>query len=209
MYPLYYTLVPAAFLLGFSMAVLWTAQATYLTNISACYAEISGKSLQNVVSKFNGLFFGIFGGAQIVGGIITATVLMKQDVGMVDVYHPPWPHIRGNETEPRGFSHVVNETGSLIVDQRDVSRVLVTWNMSTSGDDSRTSGGAGPQVVAPRCGVEYCSSGQPRGVSASAVDTQLLYTLLAIYGTLMIVSTPTKSAPTCTLCHFQNPKGVE
>lgn len=94
-HPRYYTLVPAAFLVGFSMAVIWTAEATYLTNISVCYAELTGKALQNVVSNFNGIFYGIFGTSQIAGGIISATILYY---GVTPDFQPPWPNVRANSS---------------------------------------------------------------------------------------------------------------
>ena len=64
-YPHYYTLVPASMVAGFSLSNMWTAHATYLTNIAACYAELTGKSIVNVVGKFNGLFFMFFGISQV------------------------------------------------------------------------------------------------------------------------------------------------
>lgn len=74
-YPHYYTLVPASCIAGFSLANMWTAHATYLTNIAARYAELRGKLIQNVISKFNGIFYMFFQTCQIWGGIIASNVL--------------------------------------------------------------------------------------------------------------------------------------
>lgn len=64
-YPHYYTLVPASMLAGFCLSNLWTAHATYLTNIAASYAELTNKSIFLVIGKFNGIFFMFFGISQV------------------------------------------------------------------------------------------------------------------------------------------------
>lgn len=77
-YPSYYTLLPASSLVGFCMANLWTAHATYLTSIALQYSNITGKSMAFVISKFNGIFFMFFQLANVLGGIISSTILMLQ-----------------------------------------------------------------------------------------------------------------------------------
>lgn len=74
-YPTFYTMVPAGGVAGFSQGVIWTAHATYIANIAACYANLSGEKVQNVLSKFNGIFFVFYQSCQIVGGIIASLIL--------------------------------------------------------------------------------------------------------------------------------------
>ena len=79
-YPAYYTLIPACCITGFSLANLWTAHATYMTNTAIRYAELTSKPLQNVLSRFNGIFFMFFQFATIIGGVISSLVLMSEPV---------------------------------------------------------------------------------------------------------------------------------
>ncbi len=79
-YAHFYTLVPASALVGFCLGIMWTAHATYLTSIAANYAGITSKNLHNIVSKFNGIFFMFFGMSQVIGGIVSSTVLMAEPV---------------------------------------------------------------------------------------------------------------------------------
>lgn len=79
-YPSYYTLIPVSCVVGCCLAGLWTAHATYLTNMSLRYAEMTAEPLSDVLSHFNGIFFTFFQFAQIIGGIISSVVLMKEPV---------------------------------------------------------------------------------------------------------------------------------
>ena len=177
-YPHYYTLVPAAFAVGFCMGNLWTAQATYLTNIAACYAETTGKTLRNVVSKFNGMFFGIFGISQIVGGIISSTVLMNQHVTTDLIY--TWPNTQ----------NVTNDSAEYFMYNPDTDSVYPEAYAAPTGDGdgakSNATFPAVPGVAQFECGAEFCNSRQ-KPVTSSPVDTHILYILLAIYGGLMLV----------------------
>ncbi|KAK2161859.1 hypothetical protein LSH36_108g01118 [Paralvinella palmiformis] len=74
-YPSYYTLIPACTITGFCLSNLWTAHATYLANIAARYAILIDDKVQNVLSQFNGIFFGFFQMSQIIGGLISSLVL--------------------------------------------------------------------------------------------------------------------------------------
>lgn len=74
-YPTFYTLVPACMLVGFSLSNLWTSHATYLTNISARYAELTSQKVPIVLSTFNGIFFVFFQSSQIIGGLVSSVVL--------------------------------------------------------------------------------------------------------------------------------------
>ena len=176
-YPHYYTLVPASLCVGFCMGILWTAQATYLTNIAACYAELTGKVLRNVVSKFNGTFFGIFGISQIIGGIITATVLMQNEI-VTDVYYT-WPNTQ----------NASNQTDYLMYNEENDSLYLEPYAAAIpggSGNGAQMGNATFPATTQLGCGSDFCNSHQ-RPVTSSPVDTKILYILLAIYGALMVV----------------------
>ena len=83
-YPQYYTLIPVSAIAGFCLAGLWTAHATYLTNISIRYAELTQEDLPIVLSRFNGIFYSTFQCAQIIGGIISSMILMSEPVHHVE-----------------------------------------------------------------------------------------------------------------------------
>ena len=195
-YPHYYTLVPAAFAVGFCMGNLWTAQATYLTNIAACYAETTGKTLRNVVSKFNGMFFGIFGVSQIVGGIISSTVLMNQHVTTDLVY--TWPNIQN-------VSNATHDSTEYLMYNPDTDSVYAddSYAAPAGGDDLGGISKSNATFPAPQveCGAEFCNSRQ-KPVTSSPVDTHVLYILLAIYGGLMLVGI------LITLCFLDPLEGV-
>lgn len=73
-YPGYYTLVPASAILGFTMALLWTAQGTYITSIAVAYAAVAGKNHNNILGLFNGFFLFLIQIAQILGNLVSSTV---------------------------------------------------------------------------------------------------------------------------------------
>ena len=75
-YPTVYLLIPAACMVGFSLACLWTAHSTYMTSIAMSYAAQTGKNIQHVLTKFNGRFFVMFQAAQIIGGALSSFILM-------------------------------------------------------------------------------------------------------------------------------------
>ncbi len=165
-YPHYYTLLPGSFAAGFSMAILWTAQATYLTNISACYAEATGKKLQNVVSKFNGIFFMFFGVSQIMGGMISSTVLMAQSsasgvkiVGQVDM----------STSNFTNYILTSNDSYSDIMAEEDTDHRVVL------------------DILDINCGVSYCAAKGSPSNGKNVVDQNLLYMLLGIYAGLSFV----------------------
>ncbi|RNA27739.1 UNC93 [Brachionus plicatilis] len=77
-YPKWYTLIPSAILLGIFAGPLWTAKCTYLTEIAGFYANISGESNEAVVNRFFGIFFSMFQMSQIVGNLISSTILKPE-----------------------------------------------------------------------------------------------------------------------------------
>ena len=59
-YAQWYTLIPAAILLGLGAAPLWSAKCTYLTETGIVYARLTGETSEAVVNRFFGVFFMIF-----------------------------------------------------------------------------------------------------------------------------------------------------
>ncbi|CAG0879668.1 unnamed protein product [Cyprideis torosa] len=59
-YPRFYTLIPGAIILGMGAAPMWSAKCTYLSQVGAKYAELTGSNVEQVVVKFFGIFFFCF-----------------------------------------------------------------------------------------------------------------------------------------------------
>jgi MFS family permease len=74
-YPEWYFLLPSAVLLGTGAGPLWTAKCTYLTEIAGFYSKLTGESNEVVVNRFFGIFFCMFQMSQIIGNIISSTIL--------------------------------------------------------------------------------------------------------------------------------------
>lgn len=76
--PSWYTLLPAAFVLGCGAGPLWTGKCTYLTELAGFYARSSGEKVEIVVNRFFGIFFCLFQMSQIIGNIISSSVLKSE-----------------------------------------------------------------------------------------------------------------------------------
>merc|ERR1719193_371859 len=74
-YPRWYTMIPAAIILGFGAAPMWSAKCTYLTQVGTVYAEILKDAAEPVIVKFFGIFFLFFQSSQIWGNLISSMVL--------------------------------------------------------------------------------------------------------------------------------------
>ena len=86
-YPRFYTMIPAFIVHGFFMAVGYTAQSTYLTNISAGYGELVGKPTKDVLSQFHGTYFIFLQFSQIAGGLLSSLLLSKPSSRQDDVLY--------------------------------------------------------------------------------------------------------------------------
>lgn len=74
--PEFYTLIPAAAIVGISAAPMWSAKCTYLTHIGKEYAGLTGdKNVEAVIVKFFGIFFCFFQTHAVFGNIISSTIL--------------------------------------------------------------------------------------------------------------------------------------
>ena len=173
LYPRFYTLIPACAIVGFFLANMWTAQATYIINMAAAYGEATGKTLQSVLSRFNGIFFSFFGVSQILGGIITSTVLLLS-----------------SETEPSG---TFNETTHILppdfhnynIDhQSNMTNDLALWS-PTEANSLLPVSDKHLNVTWVPCGYNFCLSSH---VSAPGpkLAQHTLYILLSIYALLIL-----------------------
>jgi len=75
--PQYYTLLPAAFIVGLGAAPMWSAKCTYLTHIAHRFASLDGVDPEPIVVKFFGIFFFFFQCNAIFGHIISTSVLSQ------------------------------------------------------------------------------------------------------------------------------------
>ncbi|XP_072024916.1 protein unc-93 homolog A-like [Amphiura filiformis] len=76
-YPTYYTLIPAAVLLGMSIGPFWSAQGTHLTTSAMNLADITSETHEAVISRFNGVFFLFCLACQIPGNLVSSLVLFS------------------------------------------------------------------------------------------------------------------------------------
>ncbi|XP_035685783.1 protein unc-93 homolog A-like [Branchiostoma floridae] len=74
----FYTLIPASVLVGAAAACLWAANGAYLTELAIKYAQVSKENLSVVITRFFGIFFGIFQTSQIWGNLISSLVLRQR-----------------------------------------------------------------------------------------------------------------------------------
>ena len=59
-YAVWATIIPTAVILGLGAGPLWSAKCTYLTQTSLWYSRQTGKSEDNVLNTFFGIFFMLF-----------------------------------------------------------------------------------------------------------------------------------------------------
>lgn len=74
-YPEFYTLIPAAALLGLSAGPLWAAQGTYLTTLAISLADVVHDVPETVINQFNGIFFLFFQTNHIWGNLLSSVIL--------------------------------------------------------------------------------------------------------------------------------------
>jgi len=76
-YAEFYTLIPAAIIVGFCGAPLWSAKCTYLTHLGHQYAAMVGDDAQVVIVKFFGIFFLFFQSSSVWGNLISSGILSR------------------------------------------------------------------------------------------------------------------------------------
>lgn len=150
-YPSFYTLPPASCAVGFSLAVIWTSQATYMANIAASFAELTGNKVQNIMSKFHGIFFMFFQSSQIVGGLISSLLLTSSPL-------------------PDSNITTFYDSGYTFLNTTSVDNVTQVMYANFSNDDE----------IFPICGMGYCP-GTPFKKSAAAIEEYMVYMLMGIF----------------------------
>ncbi|XP_051132124.1 UNC93-like protein 3 [Andrographis paniculata] len=73
--PSWYTMVPTSVYLGFAASIIWVGQGTYLTSAARSHASDNKLHEGTVIGRFNGLFWGMFAAHQLVGNLVTLTLL--------------------------------------------------------------------------------------------------------------------------------------
>ena len=76
-YPTFATLIPSSVLLGLTAGPLWTSQSVYLARKAYSYSERTAVDEHTILTRFNGIFFCMFGTTQITGNLISSLVLQQ------------------------------------------------------------------------------------------------------------------------------------
>ncbi|XP_063233930.1 protein unc-93 homolog A-like isoform X2 [Bacillus rossius redtenbacheri] len=72
--PSFYTLVPAALLVGLGGGPLWCAKCTYLSAVAEQHSRLGGTPVDQLTVRFFGVFFAIFQFSQVWGNLISSLV---------------------------------------------------------------------------------------------------------------------------------------
>ncbi|WOL20336.1 hypothetical protein Cni_G29141 [Canna indica] len=73
--PSRYTMFPASLYLGFTAALIWVGQGTYLTSAALSYAKDYHLHEGTVIGSFNGEFWAMFAGHQVIGNLFSLALL--------------------------------------------------------------------------------------------------------------------------------------
>ena len=76
-YPEYFTLIPAAIIMGMGAGPMWSSQGTHLTTSAINLADITSETHEAVINRFNGVFNLIFLAGQVPGNLVSSLVLYK------------------------------------------------------------------------------------------------------------------------------------
>ncbi|NWU99143.1 UN93A protein, partial [Upupa epops] len=88
-YASWYTLIPTSVILGLGGAPLWSAKCTYLTIAGNAYAQRAGKSGEDVINQYFGVFFLVFQSSGIWGNLLSSLIFSqassKEDISEEDL----------------------------------------------------------------------------------------------------------------------------
>ncbi|KAJ4772222.1 hypothetical protein LUZ62_056479 [Rhynchospora pubera] len=73
--PSWYTMAPASVYLGFTASIIWVGEGTYLTTAALTHAEHNNLHEATVIGAFNGEFWGMFAGHQVIGNLLSLALL--------------------------------------------------------------------------------------------------------------------------------------
>ena len=104
-YPQFYMLIPASLILGVASAIQWTGTNVYLTQLASDYADRILDEQDNMISRFNGIFFMFVTGAQVVGNLISSLVLFDKSnqSSVTNITHCGALFCHFNSTDERHF----------------------------------------------------------------------------------------------------------
>ena len=165
-YPTFYTLVPASAILGFTMAILWTAQGTYITSLAITYAALTNKSHDAILGLFIGFFLFLVQIAQILGNLISSSVFMLEMSGTRQIHDT--------------HKYTADQNAS-IFDNPDVKFLPLLSPGNDSLDQMASQ--------ANQCGAAYCHSYKiDHAQEGTELDQHTLYILLGIFTALTMIS---------------------
>ena len=167
-YPVYYILLPAAAICGFAMAISFTAQATYLTNIALGYSSVSGTDVRLVLTRFNSVFYVFFQLAQISGGVLSSLVLKRSPTSQTLSLVRPLLHLNLSE-------HSLNLTS------RSVLTAVFNYNSSHLVTMPNS-------IVSSQCGADYCPDNGLSAAGSSTVDQTRVFILVGIFSASAIIA---------------------
>ncbi|XP_069695788.1 UNC93-like protein isoform X2 [Periplaneta americana] len=73
-YARFYTLIPAAFLVGMGAGPLWCVQGVYINTVAEVYSELVGLPTGTILARFFGIFFMLYQTSEIWGNLISSVV---------------------------------------------------------------------------------------------------------------------------------------
>lgn len=94
LFPSWYTMIPASLFLGFTAALLWVAEGTYITCAAKNYAAETKTADENAIGNFNGVFWGYFASNQVIGNLLSLLILRSgkgADTSSTNSDYPTWP----------------------------------------------------------------------------------------------------------------------
>ncbi|KAI5633682.1 UNC93-like protein [Phthorimaea operculella] len=79
LYPRFWTMVPAGFIMGLGGGPLWCSKCIYITEVSNVFSKISSHTAEVLIARFLGVFFTIYQSSQLWGNLISSLVLSSSD----------------------------------------------------------------------------------------------------------------------------------
>lgn len=73
MYAKFYTLIPAALVVGIGAGPLWCSQSVYLKTVAGIYAERESLPPATVLARFFGIFFTLYQTSEVWGNLISSS----------------------------------------------------------------------------------------------------------------------------------------
>nr|XP_039270642.1 protein unc-93 homolog A-like [Styela clava]XP_039270643.1 protein unc-93 homolog A-like [Styela clava] len=172
-YPRWYTLIPAAVILGSSSSVLWSASRVYISDLAVAYADQNKENHAKTTTKFFGVFFAIFSLSMVIGNVMSSVVFqLSSNVNTIAV------------------KETVNISSITTVSYNAIASTYE--NISESNQYSLTCG-------LHNCD-QTVGIAKPNDVMESSVQKNILYGLFSVFtviqiGAVLILLLPADDAP--------------